>query len=246
MHLQGKVAIITGIENPIGRAIALRFAREGAIIVVADTHDGLTADRLVNEIREMGQQAKVARDKGIDMQDVIVRSALTAYQRIDILVNAASGAYFIDRNHVLTDEQRFKHMLRTDVRETFIGCHSIAPIMQAQGSGCIINISWDYALAEGMAGADGIMLAAAKGAVHSLSMSLAKEYAPAVRVNVIAPGTIDAGWMYPPVEEIMPYVPMARSGTPADVAEAALYLASPDADYITGQTLVVNGGNIMY
>lgn len=188
----------------------------------------------------------VLRGNGQDALELFVQSALDAYQHIDILVNAASGANFRNGKQILSDEARFKHMLRTDVKETFLCCRAIAPIMQKQGSGCIINVSWDYALAEGMAGTDGIMFAAAKGAVHSLSMSLAREYAPTVRVNVIAPGAIDADWLYPPVQEAIQHMPMGRAGTPADVAEAALYLASPDAAYITGQTLVVNGGNVMY
>lgn len=246
MRLAGKVAIITGIENPIGRAIALRFAQEGAIIAVEDTHDGLTVERLVNEIHAIGQQAMVLRGNGQDALELFVQSALDAYRHIDILVNAASDADFRDKEHVLSDEHRFKNLLRTDVRGTFLCCRAIAPIMQAQGSGCIINFSWDYALAEGMAGTDGIIFAAAKGAVHSLSMSLAREYAPTVRVNVIAPGAVDADWLYPREQEATQHIPMGRSGTPSDVAEAALYLASPDAAYITGQTLVVNGGNIMY
>src|SRR2546429_66768 len=115
--------------------------------------------------------------------------------------------------------------------------------MQSQGAGCIINMSRDHAITGGMAGTAATMLAGAKGAVHSLSMSLARELAPTIRVNVIAPGRIRTGKS---VELNNIAIPMGRWGEPADVAEAALYLASPDASFVTGQVIMVNGGDIMY
>ncbi len=120
--------------------------------------------------------------------------------------------------------------------------------MQAQGDGCIINMSWDHAVSGGMAGAH--VFAAAKGAVHSLSMSLARELAPAIRVNVIAPGWIRTSLTQHQPEDLQASLrqatPMKRLGEPADVADAALYLASSEAAYVTGQVIMVNGGLIMY
>ena len=249
MHLQGKVACITGAGQVIGRAIALRFAQEGAIVLLNEPGNAGKLAHLVDEIRVLGQQAGAIEGDVTSETEVkrMVESALQTYSHIDIWVNAATGAFFGELKRgerEYSEEERFRRLLDVDVKATFICCNAIAPIMQSQASGCIINMSWDAALAEGVAGADSIMYAAAKGAVHSLSMSLAREFAPSVRVNVIAPGSMNASASYPIMVEHK--TPLERLCTPDDVAGVALYLASPGASYITGQTLVVNGGNIMY
>ncbi len=239
----------------IGQAIASRFAQEGAIVLLNDSILADAFGRLLGEMRVSGQQASVIGGDVTSETSVkrMVESALQAYGHIDIWVNAATGALFGEQeqenagyqaHQVYTEEQRFRRLLDIDVKGTFICCNAVAPIMQTQGSGCIINMSWDAALVEGMAGTDAIMFAAAKGAVHSLSMSLAREYAPTVRVNVIAPGSMNATSLYPHRPE--QNAPLERFCTPHDIAEVALYLASPEASYITGQTVVVNGGSIMY
>jgi NAD(P)-dependent dehydrogenase (short-subunit alcohol dehydrogenase family) len=249
MRLQGKVACITGAGQAIGRAIALQFALEGAIVLLNDTWHSDTLSHLADEIGTSGQQAGVMDGDIISETAVkrMVESALQAYQHIDIWVNAATAALFDEtegENSGCTDEEHFRRLLNIDVKGTFVCCRAVAPIMQSLGSGCIINMSWDAALVEGAAGMENIIFAAAKGAVHSLSMSLAREYAPAVRVNVIAPGSMNVGAHYPHRAEQKP--PLGRFCTPDDVAQAALYLASPEASYITGQTLLVNGGSIMF
>lgn len=252
MRLQGKVACITGAGQDIGRAIALQFAREGAIVLLNDFLHSDTLANLVDEILTLEQHAQAIEGDGTSQSEVkrMVGDVLQTYQHIDIWVNAATGASFGAAEggnpvyHSSTDEERFRHLLNIDVKGTFVCCRAIAPVMKSQGSGCIINISWDAALIEGMAGMDGSMYAAAKGAVHSLSLSFALRYAPAVRVNVIAPGTMDSGSYVP--HTAGPPAPLGRFCTPEDIAQAALYLASSEALYITGQTFVVNGGSIMY
>jgi 3-oxoacyl-[acyl-carrier protein] reductase len=250
MRLQGKVACITGAGQDIGRAIALRFAQEGAIVLLNETGKADELAHLVDEIRTSGHQAGAIEGDITSETEVkrMVESVLQSYSHIDIWVNAATAATTAlsgeAGNREYTEEERFRRLLDVDVKGTFICCNAIAPIMQSQASGCIINMSWDAALAEGAAGANNIIFAAAKGAVHSLSMSLARQYAPVVRVNVIAPGSMNASASYPIVVEHES--PLERLCAPGDVAEAALYLASPEASYITGQTLVVNGGSIMY
>jgi 3-oxoacyl-[acyl-carrier protein] reductase len=250
MRLQGKVACISGAGQDIGRAIALRFAQEGAIVLLNETGKADELAHLVDEIRAIGHlvgaiEGDVASEKEVKR---MVEGVLQTYSHIDIWVNAAAAATTARSgeagDHEYSEEERFRRLLDVDVKGTFICCNVIAPIMQTQASGCIINMSWDAALAEGAAGTDSIMYAAAKGAVHGLSMSLAREFAPAVRVNVIAPGSMHANGAYPIVAEHKS--PLERLCTADDVADAALYLASPEASYITGQTLVVNGGGIMY
>jgi 3-oxoacyl-[acyl-carrier protein] reductase len=252
MRLQGKVACITGAGQAIGQAIASRFAQEGAIVLLNDTMHADAFSHLLDEMRVSGQQASVIGGDVTSETSVkrMLENIQQTHQHIDIWVNAATGALFgeqVQENAAYqahTEEQRFRRLLDIDVKGTFICCNAVAPIMQTQGSGCIINMSWDAALVEGVAGIDAIMFAAAKGAVHSLSMSLARQYAPAVRVNVIAPGSMSATSLYPCIPEQRS--PLERLCTPHDIADVALYLASPAAAYITGQTLLVNGGTIMY
>ena len=246
MRLQEKVVLITGATGHIGRAIALRFAKEGAKIIVNFAHDESKAISLVDDIRSIGCDAvAVAADVSSSEQvRRLVETAVNTFGRLDILVNNASACNMtMNLSTVETSEEKLRRLLDVDVKGTFLCCRAIMSVMQAQGAGCIINMSWDHAITEGMAGVDATMLAAAKGAVHSLSMSLARELAPVIRVNVIAPGWIRTDKL---VKLNNTAIPAGRWGEPADVAEAALYLASPEASFVTGQVIMVNGGDIMY
>jgi 3-oxoacyl-[acyl-carrier protein] reductase len=139
--------------------------------------------------------------------------------------------------------------LDVDVRATALCSHSVGLRMQAQGGGQIINVGWDQALTGGVGTESGQLFAAGKAAVIGFSKALARGLAPAVRVNVIAPGWIETDWgenvnreLY---ERIRRQTPLGRWGTPADVAAAALFLASEEAAFLTGQVLNVNGGVVM-
>jgi 3-oxoacyl-[acyl-carrier protein] reductase len=246
MRLQDKVVLITGATGHIGSAMALRFAKEGGKIIVNFAHDESKAISLVDDIRSIGRDAvAVAADVSSSEQvRRLVEIAANTFGRLDILVNNASACNMtMNQSTGETSEQKLRRLLDVDVKGTFLCCRAITPVMQAQGAGCIINMSWDHAISEGMAGVDATMLAAAKGAVHSLSMSLARELAPIIRVNVIAPGSIRAGKS---LKLNSTAIPVGRWGEPTDVAEAALYLASSEASFVTGQVIMVNGGDIMY
>lgn len=246
MRLPNRVALITGASGDIGRAIALRFAQEGAKIVVNFVHDEGRASDLVNEIRATGRDAlAVAADVSSSEQvKRLMEIAINTFGRVDILVNNASACSMtVDQSAGVTSEEKLRRLLDVDVRGTFLCCRAITPLMQSQGAGCIINMSWDHAITGGMAGVDATMLAAAKGAVHSLSMSLARELAPTIRVNVIAPGRIRTGKSG---KLDSTAIPLDHWGESAGVAEAALYLASPESSFVTGQVIMVNGGDIMY
>ena len=246
MRLQEKVVLITGATGHIGRAIGWRFAKEGAKIIVNYAHDESKAITLVDEIRAIGGEALAfAADVSSGEQvERLVGMAVNTFGRVDILVNNASAYNTLqNQSSNQNSEQKLRKLLDVDVKGTFLCCRAVIPVMRTQGAGCIINMSWDHAVTEGMAGVDATMLAAAKGAVHSLSLSLARELAPTIRVNVIAPGRIRR-------DELMklnnPTIPVGRWGEPAEVAAAALYLASPDASFVTSQVIMVNGGDIMY
>ena len=253
MRLHDNVALITGATGEIGRAIALCFAREGAKIIVNYAHDESTAVTLVNEIRAMGRDALAfaADISSAEQVKQLIDMAVNTLGRVDILVNNASAYNVLQKEFPnQNSEQKLRRLLDVDVKGTFLCCRAVIPVMQTQGAGCIINMSWDHAITEGMAGVEATMLAAAKGAVHSLSMSLARELAPAIRVNVIAPGWIHHDQLSPQTKGLseahQQAIPLERPGEPADVAEAALYLVSSEASFVTGQVIMVNGGDIMY
>jgi 3-oxoacyl-[acyl-carrier protein] reductase len=224
----------------------LRFAQEGAKIIVNYAHDKSRASSLVDEIHALGRDAiAIAADVSSNEQvRRLVEITVNTFGRVDILVNSASACSItLNQSTDEIPEHKLRRLLDVDVKGTFLCCRAVTPIMRARGSGCIINMSWDHAITEGMAGSEATMLAAAKGAVHSLSLSLAREMAPAIRVNVIAPGWIRTGKS---LTLNSTAIPAGRWGEPADLAETALYLASSEASFVTGQVIMVNGGDIMY
>src|SRR5258708_17229683 len=191
MRLRDEVALINGASGDIGRPIALRFAQEGAKVIVNFAHDESRANSLVDEIRAKGRDAlAVAADVSSSEQvKRMVEMAINTFGRVDILVNNASACSMtVNQSAGVTSEEKLRRLLDVDVKGTFLCCRAITPVMQVQGAGCIINMSWDHAISGGMA--DAHVFAAAKGAVHSLSMSLARELAPGIRVNVISPAWI--------------------------------------------------------
>jgi 3-oxoacyl-[acyl-carrier protein] reductase len=146
-------------------------------------------------------------------------------------------------------EERWHRLMDVDLKGTFWCCHAIGPVMRAQpNGGAIINLAWDHAL-DGAPGIVSQLYAAAKGGVLALSRCLAHDLAPEVRVNVIAPGWVENDWARSRSEAFRERVaqetPLRRWGQPADIAAAAVFLASPEAAFITGQTLVVDGGIVM-
>jgi 3-oxoacyl-[acyl-carrier protein] reductase len=252
MRLQDKVALITGSGRGIGRAIALLFAQEGASIIVNYAHNDCEGSSVVDDIRAIGRSA-IAIEADVSSGEQVKRMlemAIRAFDRIDIWINNAGADIITEFPGEAPEEKKLQRLLDVDVKGTFLCCRAISPVMQAQGSGSIINVSWDHAVSGGMMGAYSTMFAAAKGAVHSLSMCLARELAPTIRVNVVAPGWIQTSMTRSQPanlqESLHQKIPMKRWGESTDVAAAALYLASPEAAFITGQVIMVNGGVIMY
>jgi 3-oxoacyl-[acyl-carrier protein] reductase len=247
--LAGRAVLVTGASGGIGRAIALAAARAGADVAITYRANKAGALAVEREIREIGRKVAaipldVADTRALDAVGPAARDALG---RLDVWVNNAGADILTGTNASLPDEQKLDLLLAVDVKGTMLASWRAAELLQEQG-GVIINMSWDHVLT-GMSGINPQMFAAAKGAILAFSKSLARTVAPKVRVNVLAPGWIETAFAGELGEEhrrsVAESTPLARWGTPEDVAGAAVYLASPAADFLTGQTILVGGGTVM-
>jgi NAD(P)-dependent dehydrogenase (short-subunit alcohol dehydrogenase family) len=244
--LQGKVAIVTGASRGIGRAIALRLSQAGARVVVS-SRKLEAVEAVADEIRDqegesLALQAHVGRSEDVA---ALVERTLETFGRIDITVNnAATNPHFGPL--LSASEEQWDKVLDTNAKGAFRVCRAVWPQMKAQGGGKIINLVSIAGLrpAPGM-GLYGI----SKAALVQLTQQLAMELGPDnIRVNAIAPGVIKTRfsrllWETPEISQpVLARTPLGRFGEPGDVAELALFLASPASDFITGAVLVVDGG----
>ena len=245
MRLKSKIAIVTGASAGIGAAIALAFVREGASVLLADLADN-GADSVVEQIRAAGGQARFIHtdvSKATDIEAMLA-ACLEHFGRVDILVNNAGIVRFGALHE--TSEADWDSVLSVNLKSVFLASRSVLPHMLAQGSGKIINIT-------SIAGMVGFELigpyCASKGGQIALTREMALEYAPrCINVNCIAPGVVrtamTAGMLGTPESELVyeQATPYCRLGIPDDIAWAAIYLASPESDFVNGEVLVVDGG----
>jgi len=248
MRLSKKRAVITGASSGIGRAIAQAFALEGATVVVNYARSAAAAAEVVATLRRSGReacavQADVADEAAVP---VLLECAREYLGGIDIWVNCAGADILTGDNATATDEIKLARLIDVDLRGTMRCSWAVAPLMQAQGGGVILNLSWDLALV-GMAERNPEMFAATKAGISGFTRSLARSLAPLIRVNELAPGWIATAFAEHEMTvdyraHIVAQTPLARLGTPADVASAAVFLCSDEAGFITGQTLKINGG----
>jgi NAD(P)-dependent dehydrogenase (short-subunit alcohol dehydrogenase family) len=244
VEFEGLVTVVTGAGRGLGEAIAERFAAEGARVALWDVdHDA--AGRVAARLDPAGSRAIAARVDVTDEAAVgrAVSETLERFGRLDVLVNNAG----ISRHRPIQDMtvEMFDAVMRVNVTGTFICCRAVVPVMTRQRRGKIVNIS-SLAARTGRPGV-AVNYAAAKAAVIGLTQTLARELGPAgIYVNALAPGPIltDQTRQYAPEVFATWNAGRAvqRDGTPADVADAAVYLASGRSDWVTGITLDVNGG----
>ena len=246
MSLEGKVAIVTGAAQGIGRAIAEILARDGADIVVADLDPGRSQET-VAAITKLGRRAVNVKVNVAEWNDVknMTDQVLKDWGKIDILVNNAG----VTRDGLLVrmKEEDWNLVLQVNLHGTFHCTKAVLQPMTKQRSGRIVNIA---SIVGAMGNAGQANYAASKAAVIGFTKSVAREYASRmVTVNAVAPGFVDTAMTQGLQQEVrdtlLKQIPLGRLGQPGDVAEAVRFLASEEAGYITGQVLHVNGGMLM-
>jgi 3-oxoacyl-[acyl-carrier protein] reductase len=248
--LAGKVAVVTGASSGIGAATAIAIANAGADVVLHARRNRSGLEETADQLRPAGGQTYIVLGdlREPQQQDRIAEEAWSWQKRVDIWVNNAGADVLTGNAAKWSFEEKFEGVWRVDVVGTMRLSRNIGRRMQQLNDAhdrSIINIGWDQA-AQGMAGDSGEMFAASKGAIMAFSRSLAQSLAPQVRVNCVAPGWIRTAWGDQASgdwqERAKSESLVERWGTPEDVAQAILYLASPAASFITGQVLAVNGG----
>ncbi|HVC75202.1 MAG TPA: SDR family NAD(P)-dependent oxidoreductase [Candidatus Micrarchaeaceae archaeon] len=248
-RFEDQVAIVTGAASGIGRATALRLAAEGAAVVIADVNlDG--AGGVARSISDDGGRALAL---GVDVTDApgvraMTERAVSAFGKVDILVSNAGwdrAGPFAD-----TDEELWDRVIAINYRGHLATCHAALPYMREGGGGRIVMVASDA----GRVGSSGeVVYSGAKGAVIAFTKGLAREVARyGINVNCVAPGLVDTPLLAGIAEgnekliaAIVRSIPLRRTGVPEEIAAAVCFFASPDAAYITGQTLSVNGGLTM-
>ena len=245
-RLLGRVALVTGGNTGIGRAVCLAFADEGADLVVAWIERPSEAESLVEAVRARGRRCHALRadvTRETDVRDLVTR-ALAALGRLDILVNNAG----IQKAQPITEMsvEDWDRMMAVHLRGAFLCSREVAPHMIAQGSGRIINLCSQL----GYIGRERYTAySAAKGGMIAFTRALARELAPhGILVNGVAPGLVDTGFDPLPESAKSAHaasLPLRRLGTPEDMISAFVFLASDEGRYYCGQLLHPNGGEIM-
>ena len=241
IDLSGQLAVVTGAGRGIGAAIAGAFAEAGANIVIADL-DNERAQQIAQRLTSLGRKALAVRaDVGVPHQvNDLFNTVRSEFGRLDILVNNA-GVWF-RKSFLEISDSEWDLVLATNLKGTFLCTQQAARIMMSQKTGCIINIASHAGLFYSRG--QGAHYAASKAGIIQLTRVLAFELGPfEIRINAIAPGGV-----HTPASAAQTgntgSNPLGRKGEPEDIAHAALFLASPMASFMTGQTLVVNGGSI--
>jgi len=243
--LTGKVALVTGGSRGLGRGIALGLANAGADVAICGRNKE-TAKNTADEITELGRTGLAIKADVSIVSDInnMVEQVIDKFQRIDILVNSAGTNYRMTALEMT--EERWDAIIDVNLKGTFFCCQAAGKIMIQQNKGKIINIgSLNSTIALPTVGPYG----ATKGGVHILTKALAIEWAPYnINVNCIGPGFYNTdlarplfetpGWQ----EKLLDMIPMNRPGVPEDLMGMSVFLASEASDYVTGQTIFVDGG----
>lgn len=242
--LKDKVAIVTGAGRGIGRAIALKYAQEGANVVITDLKIDETVEAFIEELKGLGVKAKAYASNAANFDDAhkLIEEVLADFGRVDVLVNNAG----ITRDGLMMrmTEEQWDLVINVNLKSAFNLIHAVTPVMLKQKAGSIINM----ASVVGVSGNAGqTNYSASKAGMIGLAKSIAKELGSrGVRANSIAPGFIITDMTHALSDEVRKQweaqIPLRRGGTPEDVANVATFLASDLSSYVSGQTIHVCGG----
>jgi 3-oxoacyl-[acyl-carrier protein] reductase len=246
--LDGARALVTGGASGIGRAIALAFAEEGAAVAIADLAPAEITEAVVAKISCRGGEAFAVRTDVADEAEVLslVEAVQGRLGGLDILVNNAG--ILIEKPLLETTTEDFDRLIGVNLRGAFLVGRQAIRLMTRQGGGRVINIASELAyLGRGNCS----VYCASKGAILAMTRSWAREFAPDILVNAIAPGPTDTAMLGP--ESTSPEtlakeadIPLGRIGRPEEIAAAAVFLAGPGATFMTGQCVSPNGGAVMF
>ena len=248
-ELLGKRAVVTGSTSGIGRAIAVELATAGADVVVHGRRSRELADEVAAQVQTWGVRAlaRLADVRSPEECQQLVDWVWAEAGGADIWVNNAGADTLTGAAARWPFEQKLAALFAIDVTATMLLARAVGQCMKERGRGVILTVGWDQA-ETGMEGDSGQLFAASKGAVMAFTRSLALSLAPQVRVNCLAPGWIRTAWGVQASaawqERALRETPLARWGTPEDVAHMARWLAAPAAAFITGQIVRVNGGAV--
>lgn len=250
MRLKGRVAIVTGGAKGLGRAFALKLAEEGARVMVVTRKDMANLEKTVQQIKDLGGEAALFQADVARETDMLNMAEATnkAFGRIDILINNAAIYDGIKRKPFYEiDPDEWDLVMMVNVKGAFLAARAVFPYMKAQGYGKIVNLSSEvfYTGSNGFA-----HYVASKGGIIGLTRALAVELGPHnICINCVAPGFTDTEASRG-LADVTKYdtskTPLRRLERPEDLTGAALFLASPESDFITGQTLLVDGGRAMH
>ena len=242
--LDGKVALVTGAARGIGKAIALKFAQEGADVAFTDLVINEAAEETISEIAAFGHKVKgyASNAANFDETHAVVEEILKAFGHIDILVNNAGITK--DGLVLRMSEAQWDAVIAVNLKSAFNFIHAVIPSMARQKGGSIINMA---SIAGQMGNPGQINYASSKAGLIAMAKTVAKEMGSrGIRANAIAPGFIVSEMTnaLPEAvrEEYIKSIPLKRGGTVDEIANTALYLASDLSSYVTGQVIAVNGG----
>ena len=256
-RFSGRVAVVTGGGGTLGGAVARGFGLEGASVAVGYRSSSASAAEVVRDLEGQGGRAHAGQLDVTDEEsvDAFLAGVMERYGRLDILVNAAGRLNEADTVRFSElDTAAANALLQVDVIGTMRMCQAVRPAMLQSGGGAIVNFSSTYGNGinpENAINFVPVSYSTAKGAIRGFTATLARDLAPDIRVNALAPGPISGEWetewgVSPEhIEEAIAMNPLKRFGKPREIAETVLFLASDGAGYITGQVIHVDGGWVL-
>ncbi|MBC8352487.1 MAG: SDR family oxidoreductase [Planctomycetes bacterium] len=244
---KSKLALVTGGGTGVGRATTLQLAKRGFDVAINYSRSKDDAEQTVQKVQELGQKAVAIQcDVANDEQAVSMIGALKGeFGRLDVVVNNAGMTYFVQHDDLdAMSEGKWDRILAVNLKGAFFVSRAAIPLINESGGGAIVNV----ASVAGVAGAgSSIAYAASKGGMITMTKSLAKAFAPKIRVNAVCPGVIISRWLgdhQDMVDKAIEITPLERASTPDDIADVITFLAC-DTSMMTGQALVVDGGRTM-